>query len=277
MHSRRGDGQPPGDADKSSREEEGAHARGRLTASSRDGHREKLGWEKKRTRLDFPTAGDMRRGRRITSLSHDATHGLFSAPFGRTRALDGWLSRQAHALSVAAAAAAALAAAVMTPTSSVMNSGCAVLWMEWAAPSNLRTAQPGSRAWDENSRPEAAATSASSTHAPPAPGQAQGGHQPRPASANWQLVLAGRPQRPVDFVCSGARLHVVDAALALPRAHAAWLVRHPHMHGEGARRVGQCAPGLRPVGGGEHPLARLVSVRVRLRLRVRVRNPSPDP
>ena len=38
MHSRRGDGQPPGDADKSSREEEGAHARGRLTASSRDGH-----------------------------------------------------------------------------------------------------------------------------------------------------------------------------------------------------------------------------------------------
>jgi hypothetical protein len=41
MHSRRGDGQPPGDADKSSREEEGAHARGRLTASSRDGHREK--------------------------------------------------------------------------------------------------------------------------------------------------------------------------------------------------------------------------------------------
>ena len=164
--------------------------------------------------------------------------GLFSAPFGRTRALDGWLSRQAHALSVAAAAAAALAAAVMTPTSSVMNSGCAVLWMEWAAPSNLRTAQPGSRAWDENSRPEAAATSASSTHAPPAPGQAQGGHQPRPASAYWQLVLAGRPQRPVDFVCSGARLHVVDAALALPRAHAAWLVRHPHMHGEGARRVG---------------------------------------
>jgi hypothetical protein len=43
MHSRRGDGQPPGDADKSSREEEGAHARGRLTASSRDGHREKTG------------------------------------------------------------------------------------------------------------------------------------------------------------------------------------------------------------------------------------------
>jgi hypothetical protein len=194
MHSRRGDGQPPGDADKSSREEEGAHARGRLTASSRDGHREKLGWEKKRTRFDFPTAGDMRRGRRITFLSHDATHGLvFSAPFGRTRALDGWLSptRQAHALSVAAAAAAALAAAVMTPTSSVMNSGCAVLWMEWAAPSNLRTAQPGSRAWDENSRPEAAATSASSTHAPPAPGQAQGGLQPRPASAYWQMCSSG--------------------------------------------------------------------------------------
>ena len=80
-----------------------------------------------------------RRNARILE-PRDATHGFnFSGPFGCGS------HAEAHALSVAAAAAA-LAAAVMTATSSVTNSGCAVLCMEWAAPSNLRTAQPGSRA-----------------------------------------------------------------------------------------------------------------------------------
>ena len=88
------------------------------------------------------------------------------------------------------------------------------------------------------------------------------------------------------------RLHVVDAALALPRAHRARLIRHPHVHGEGARRGGECIPSLGPVGGGEYTLSRLarvrgrVKVRVRARVKVRVRfrsrvrarvTPSPDP
>jgi hypothetical protein len=181
----------------------------------------------------------MRRGRRITSLSHDATHGLFSAPFGRTRALDGWLSptRQAHALSVAAAAAAALAAAVMTPTSSVMNSGCAVLWMEWAAPSNLRTAQPGSRAWDENSRPEAAATSASSTHAPPAPGQAQGGLQPRPASASLGQLAArsGWPATRARGLCVQRGAPSCRRCRPRPPTRTRCLARPPPTHARGRR------------------------------------------
>ena len=76
------------------------------------------------------------------------------------------------------------------------------------------------------------------------------------------------------------RLHVVDTALALPRAHRARLVRHPQVHGEGARRAGECIPGLGPIGGGEHTLSRLIRVRGRFRFKIRVRgkpNPSPKP
>ena len=50
----------------------------------------------------------------------------------------------------------------------------------------------------KSSRPEASANSPLQ-HAPPAPDQAQGGLPPRPAPANWQFVLAGRPAIPALF------------------------------------------------------------------------------
>ena len=101
---RRHDRQPTRDADQSGREEQGEQG---------DEHDP-----------DHDARGGLTETRKFTVGGKHGTR--------RTHA------RLTHALSVAAAAAA-LAAAVMTASSSLVNSGWAVLWMEWAAPSNLRT------------------------------------------------------------------------------------------------------------------------------------------
>ena len=74
--------------------------------------------------------------------------------------------------------------------------------------------------------------------------------------------VVNRVRRAVELADRAAdqpRLHVADAALALPLAHRARSVGHPQVHGKGQRRPGERIPGVGPVGGGEHPLPRLVA------------------
>mmetsp|Transcript_22993 Transcript_22993/g.46792 ORF Transcript_22993/g.46792 Transcript_22993/m.46792 type:complete len:200 (-) Transcript_22993:355-954(-) len=85
--------------------------------------------------------------------------------------------------------------------------------------------------------------------------------------------VVDRVRRAIELshrACRQPCRHVVDAALALPLAHGARLVRHPQVHGDGARRLGELIPRRRAVGGGEHPLARQL-----LRSRVDVTPPAP--
>ena len=135
VDSRRGfwrrDRQPTRDADQSGREEQGEQG-----DEHEPDHDARGGLTERASSHVIRGMGKDTDGTTRPELASFGLRGQTGA--NDSRDMVGSHARHTHALSVVVAVAA-LAAAAMTASSALMNSGWAVLWMEWAAPSNLRT------------------------------------------------------------------------------------------------------------------------------------------